>query len=173
MKRSLNFKIKSNNSKIDEILKKYKHNHIENILPILQEVQEIFGYISKDIIIYISKKTGIPSTEILGVTSFYSGFKFNKPGKYIIKVCHGTACHVNGANHISEKIFEIIKIKKGETTNDGLFSLEEVACLGCCSLAPVIMINDKVYGKLDDKKLEEIFNFYKKNNNSNKKKIIK
>lgn len=148
---------------IENKLKKYKHNHVGNLLPILQEVQEYFGYISKEIIDFISEITSIPKTEILGVASFYSGFNFSKKGKYNIKICHGTACHINGSENLKEKIIELLKINVGETTNDQLFSLEEVACLGCCSLAPVIMINDKVYGNLDVKKLENIINEIKKN----------
>ncbi|MCX8058558.1 MAG: NADH-quinone oxidoreductase subunit NuoE [Spirochaetes bacterium] len=141
---------------IKKILKKYNENYIENILPILQEIKDHFGYISMDFIKIISENTSIPETEIIGVASFYSSFKFNKSGKYNIKICHGTACHVNGAEQIKDAIIEILKINTGETTNDGLFSIEEVACLGCCSLAPVIMINEKVFGKLEPQKIKKI-----------------
>ena len=144
---------------ISRITSKYK-NDKGVLIPILQEIQESIGYFSSEIVEELSKQINVSETEIIGVISFYTQFKLNKPGKYIIKVCHGTACHINGANRIQEKLEEILHIKKDETTEDGLFTIEEVACLGCCSLAPVMMINDQTYGNLTDKKVEKIIKDY-------------
>lgn len=147
-------------STILEITKKYK-NDKGILIPLLQEIQEKIGYFDDNIVKILSDEINIPETDILGVISFYTQFKLNKPGKYIIKVCHGTACHINGAVRVQDKVEELLNIKTNQTTEDGLFTLEEVACLGCCSLAPVMMINDQTYGKLNDKKIEQIINQYK------------
>ena len=125
------------------------------------DVQEEFGYFSEETVAYLSSILLIPESEILGVLTFYTQFKLNKPGKNIIRVCHGTACHINGVQTIQEKLEMMLGIKNNETTEDGLFTIEEVACLGCCSLAPVMMINDTTYGKLTDDKLESIIKKYK------------
>ncbi len=99
----------------------------------------------------------------MGVATFYSQFRLNPVGKHIIKVCHGTACHVQNATEISDYLEDALNIKDGETTEDGLFTLESVACLGCCSLAPVIMIGDKAYGKLDGNKAVKVIKEIKSN----------
>ena len=148
-------------TEISRIVKKYK-NDKGILIPLLQEIQEKIGYFDNEIVKQLSDETNIAETDILGVISFYTQFKLNKPGKYIIKVCHGTACHINGAVRVQDKLEEILHIKNNETTEDGLFTLEEVACLGCCSLAPVMMINNQTYGKLNEKKIEQIIKQYKK-----------
>ncbi len=147
------------NDELNGILDKYKGVKGNTIL-ILQEIQNKFQYLPEDALKSFSEYVNTPLSEIYGVATFYSQFKFNKPGEYQIKVCHGTACHINNAVRISEIIEDQLNIKAGETTEDGKFSLDEVACLGCCSLAPVIMINDKVYGNLDDKKLRKVLKEY-------------
>ena len=98
----------------------------------------------------------------MGVATFYSQFKLNAPGKYKVLVCMGTACHVNNGERVAEAVSKALGVAEGETTQDGLFSWEEVACLGCCSLSPVMMINGQVYGKLDGKKVEKIINDIRK-----------
>ena len=135
------------NNKIDIILEKY-NNPEESLIAVLQDVQAIAGYISQPAVEYITEKTGIPSSRIMGVASFYAGFRLKPVGKYRIMVCMGTACHVNGSERISAAITQYLGIENGQTTADGLFTLEHVACLGCCSLAPVIMINGEAYGNL-------------------------
>lgn len=122
-----------------------------NIIPLLQGAQDIFGYIPMEAFNLISMETGISTSDLFGVATFYSQFRLNPVGKHIIKVCHGTACHVQNAGMISESLEETLGIKDGETTPDGLFTLESVACLGCCSLAPVMMISGETYGKLTGK----------------------
>ena len=140
---------------IDSILKKYE-NPEESLIGVLQDVQALEGYISRDSVEYITEKTGIPSSRIMGVASFYAGFRLKPVGKYRIMVCMGTACHVNGAERIGDTVKRILNIEEGEVTSDGLFSWEEVACLGCCSIAPAMMINDTAYGTLTPDKVQKI-----------------
>ena len=127
-----------------------------SLIPLLQKTQENFGYLPKEALQEISKYLGVPLSRVYGVATFYAQFRFEPLGKYVIKICHGTACHVNGAVNISEAIKEEFGIEEGQTTKDGLVTLERVACLGCCSLAPVIMINGKVYGKLTPEKVRKL-----------------
>lgn len=134
-------------SLIDHLLEKYK-NKKGNLIPILQGTQSIYGYLPEVAFIKISEVTGLKLSEMYGVATFYTQFRLKPVGKHIIKVCHGTACHVQNATAISEAIEDALDIKDGETTPDGVFTLESVACLGCCSLAPVMMIGDNTYGKL-------------------------
>ena len=132
---------------IDPIIKKYK-NKKGNLIPLLQGTQNIYGYIPEEAFVKISELTGLKLSEMYGVATFYTQFRLNPVGKHIIKVCHGTACHVQNATAISEALEDALGIKDGETTEDRLFTLESVACLGCCSLAPVMMIGSDTYGKL-------------------------
>lgn len=128
-----------------------------SLITILQNAQEIYGYLPVDVILHISQRTGIKVTKIMGVATFYSQFRLEPVGKYLIMLCQGTACHVNGSQQIEKVINEYLGIKDGETTDDGLFTLKNVACLGCCSLSPVMMINDSTYGSLTPEKAVAIF----------------
>jgi len=119
-----------------------------NLIPLLQGAQELFGFISKNAFQKLSLETGIPLSDMYGVATFYAQFRLKPVGKNIIKVCHGTACHVQNAVEITESLEEVLKVKDGETTEDRFYTLESVACLGCCSLAPVMMIGEQTYGKL-------------------------
>lgn len=119
-------------------------------LPVLQEAQKLFGYLSLDVHKFISEHTGIPISELYGIATFYSQFAITPRGKHHIGVCLGTACYVKGSQKIIDRVAEELNIKVGETTEDGLFTLEATRCLGCCGLAPVMMIDEDVYGKLDD-----------------------
>jgi len=137
----------------------YIYNYEQNpssLIPLLQRTQENFGYLPKEALEEISRYLRIPLSRVYGVATFYAQFRFEPLGKYVIKICHGTACHVNGAVNISQAITEELGIEEGQTTEDGLVTLERVACLGCCSLAPVIMINDKVFGKLTPEKVRKL-----------------
>lgn len=134
-----------------------KHSDLKgNTIVVLQEIQNHYKYLPEEALKSFAEYFKKPLSEIYGVATFYSQFKFNKPGENTIKVCHGTACHINNAVRISQSIEDMLKVKSGETTPDGKFSVEDVACLGCCSLAPVVMINDNVHGKLDDKNIKKI-----------------
>lgn len=137
-------------SRIDGLISKYKHKK-GNIIPLLQGTQECFGFIPRDAFLKLSQEVGIPLSELYGVATFYAQFRLAPVGKNIIKVCHGTACHVQSAPKITEALVEALEVEDGGTTADGLFTLESVACLGCCSLAPVMMIGDETYGNLTGK----------------------
>jgi len=118
------------------------------LIPLLQKLQGMYGYLPQDVIKRLSERTGIFVSQIMGVITFYSQFRLKPVGKNIVRVCFGTACHVNGAETIADAICRELGIELGGTTNDKLFTVESVACLGCCSLAPVIMINSETHGRL-------------------------
>ena len=126
------------------------------LIQILQSTQQIYGYVPIEAVYRIAERTGLSPAKILGVATFYSQFRFQAVGKYLIMLCKGTACYVNGADRILDAIQDELGIGDNETTADGLFSLSVVACLGCCSLAPVMMINDKTYGSLTPDKAKQI-----------------
>ncbi|MCX6893914.1 MAG: NADH-quinone oxidoreductase subunit NuoE [Verrucomicrobia bacterium] len=127
---------------------------------VLQEIQGVFGYLPAEALRYVTQHSQITSRQIHGVATFYDRFRFKPVGKHIIRTCHGTACHVNGAKHIGHAVEEALKIKQQETTPDGLFTLESVACLGCCSLAPVMMIDETVYGRLQPREMKKVLKQY-------------
>ena len=127
-----------------------------SLITILQKTQEIYGYIPIDAVYHIAERTGSTPAKVLGVATFYSQFRFQAVGKYLIMLCKGTACYVNGADRIAEAVKEELGIGDNETTADGLFSLSLVSCLGCCSLAPVMMINEDTYGSLTPDKVRKI-----------------
>jgi len=131
------------------------------LIPLLQAAQDTYGYIPAPAIDQISEIVGIPAAEIYGVITFYSQFRLKPLGKYLIKICDGTACHVNGSERIAGTIEDELQITGNDTTPDGLFTLQKVACLGCCSLSPVIMINDETYGRLTPKKVQQLLKEYK------------
>ena len=126
------------------------------LVTILQRAQEIYGYLPSDAIYCIAERQGVSPAKVMGVATFYSQFRLKPVGKNLIMLCKGTACHVNGADSIAAALKEELGIEDGETTDDGLFSLKEVACLGCCSLSPVMMVNGTAYGSLTPQKAKEI-----------------
>lgn len=138
-------------SLIDPVLEKYGKNP-GNLITILQKAQEIYGYLPTDVIYKVAEQTGSTPAKVMGVATFYTQFRLKPVGKYLIMLCKGTACHVNGADRIETALSEVLGISDGETTDDGLFSIKNVACLGCCSLSPVMMINDETYGSLTPEK---------------------
>ena len=144
---------------IEIILQTYK-NEKEYLIPILQQVQRENGYISVEAVQQISQYLNISSNEVYGVATFYTQFKFHPPGKHLIKVCMGTACHVKDGNSLLDIIELELGIVPGKTTTDQLFTLERVACLGCCALAPTVVIDGKVYGKMNRDKLKKILQEY-------------
>ena len=132
------------------------------LIPLLQSAQSAEGYIRESAIDEISETLGIPTADIYGVITFYSQFRTKPLGKYLIKVCDGTACHVNGSTSIISAIEDELQLSGGDTTDDGIFTLQRVACLGCCSLSPVIMINDDTHGRLTTKKVQQLIREYRK-----------
>ena len=131
------------------------------LIPALQKVQEKDGFISRERMLEIHRQSGVPLAQIYGVATFYAQFRFHPVGKNIVRVCHGTACHVSGAKAITEALEENLGVANGETTPDRLFTLDTVSCLGCCSLAPVIMINNDTYGNLAPKEIKKILKGYR------------
>ncbi len=140
---------------IDPLIARFKGKK-GNLIPILQGTQQTFGYIPTEAFIKISVETGLKLSDMYGVATFYAQFRLSPVGKHIIKVCHGTACHVQNSNTITVALQEALGIMDGATTEDGIFTLESVACLGCCSLAPVMMIGDETFAKLTGKEAVNI-----------------
>ncbi len=127
---------------------KARESEKDALISILQRAQEIYGYLPRDVIYHIADRLHITPAEIMGVATFYSQFRLEPIGKYVINACRGTACHINGSEKICEAISQYLGIEDGQTTEDGLFTMQQVACLGCCSLAPVMMINGEAHGNL-------------------------
>lgn len=144
---------------MDEILKKYTKDK-SNLIQILNEVQEHYGYIPKHAQIAISECLDLTLAEIYGVITFYARFTLKPKGKYNVAVCLGTACFVKGSEKVLDKAKEILKIDVGETTEDGKFSLEATRCIGACGLAPVFTVNDEVYGKATPEMIEKVIAEY-------------
>ena len=142
-------------SLLDGVLEEYASVK-GSLITILQNTQDIYGYLPREAVELISEKTGIATSEIMGVVTFYTQFRFEPVGKYLIMLCQGTACHVNSSELILQTIKDELGIEDGQTTEDGLFSLKCVACLGCCSLSPVMMINEDTYGALTPDKTKKI-----------------
>ncbi|MBR3280985.1 MAG: NADH-quinone oxidoreductase subunit NuoE [Clostridia bacterium] len=145
--------------KIVEETKKILENYPrekDRLIGVLNDVQERFGYVPKEAQVEISNYLGLSLAEIYGVITFYSRFTLEPKGKYKISVCLGTACFVKGSQAILDRVKERLKIEPGKTTEDGMFSLDDVRCVGACGLAPVFMINDEVYGNATVKQLDEV-----------------
>jgi len=145
--------------RLSQLLAPYKGQKGASI-PILQKVQEEYGYLPQEAIPEIAKFLGLSQNEIFGVASFYAQFRFTRPGRHSLKVCQGTACHVRGAPRILGAIQQELGVKPGETTKDYKFSLERVACFGSCALAPVMVVDKNVYGRMSTAKAREILSKY-------------
>ena len=131
------------------------------LMPIMQRAQDIFGYLPEDVQNYIAKELDIPVSDIYGVATFYAQFNLEPKGKYVISVCMGTACYVKGAQQVLDKLEEVLGVTDGHTTDDGVFTLNATRCLGACGLAPVIMVNDDVYGRLTPDQIPGIIAKYR------------
>lgn len=140
---------------LEEVLKTYAHVP-GSLITVLQKTQDIYGYLPQEILCHIAKEMHIKLANIIGVATFYAQFRFEPVGEYLIMLCQGTACHVNGSERIEQVIQQELGITDGQTTDDGLFTLKNVACLGCCSLSPVMMINDETYGHLTQDSVRKI-----------------
>ncbi len=140
--------------KIDEILKKFPDLSRDNLIPVLQATQDEFGYLSEDSLKKLAVALKLPVSKVYGLSTFYNQFRFAPLGKFHIKICHGTTCHMNDAGIILNEIRKITGIQDGETSRDGLFSLEVLSCIGACGQAPVISINDKFFDRLTKEKLK-------------------
>lgn len=140
---------------LDEIISRWKGKP-GALMPVLQEIQERFGYLPEDAMKEVSVRLNVPLSEVYGVATFYHFFSLKPKGRYRIQVCEGTACYVKGAKRVLEKFEEVLGIKVGEVTPDGKFSIESVRCIGACSHAPAIMVNDQVYGRMNSEKVIQL-----------------
>ena len=152
--------------KVKEILKDYSNFGRDNLIPILQDIQEKNGWLSENSIVEVGKHLQLPVSKIYGVATFYNQFRFQPKGKFHIQVCRGTACHVLGSLTVLQEVEKNLKIKPDETTKDGLFSIEVVACIGACGLAPVICINGEFHAKVTADSIKQIIENYKQQQNN-------
>jgi NADH-quinone oxidoreductase subunit E len=130
--------------------------HEGALIPILQKLQAEYGYLPREVLTLLAGRTDIPIAKILGAATFYAQFRFEPLGKHVIKVCHGTACHIGGASKLTDYLKDHLDVAEGGTTKDGAFTLDRVACLGCCSLAPVMMVGETAYGRLTQSRIAKV-----------------
>ena len=147
-------------SDIKKIIQKYRKKK-GTLIPILQDIQAIYGYVPEESIELISRELSIYPVDIYGILTFYTQFHLTPRGKHTIKVCQGTACHVMGGKEILDYLSDKLGISEGETTKDGMFSLERVACLGCCGMAPVVVIDNNFYGRCTIQKVDKLLDNYR------------
>jgi NADH-quinone oxidoreductase subunit E len=141
---------------IDIILKDFPNINRDSLIPILQKIQDEYGYLSEESIGQIGRYLDLPATKVYGLATFYNQFRFTPPGKYHIKVCDGTGCHLEGSGKLLKEIEKLLKIDDGETSRDGIFSLEVLSCIGACGHAPVISVNGEYHCRLDKTALKEL-----------------
>jgi NADH-quinone oxidoreductase subunit E len=140
---------------LPEILGRHDRNR-DSLIPLLQDIQAHFGYVSEETVEAIAKHLEVSESCIYGVATFYTQFRFTRPGDHMVKVCLGTACHVRGGSQIMDEVNRHLGIEAGQTTTDYKFSLERVACFGSCALSPVVVVDSKVYGRMSPKKVKKI-----------------
>ena len=145
---------------IDKIIEEEFGNDKENLIMILQAIQKRHNYLPRPALSYLSEKIGVPLSQIYGVGTFYSTFSLEPRGKNIVSICLGTACHVRGGGRIRDRIEDNLNIRDGETTQDRRFTLESVRCIGCCSLGPVIKVNDDIHGRISSDDVKKILEKY-------------
>jgi NADH-quinone oxidoreductase E subunit len=141
---------------IESVLAKHPQAGREALIPVLQEIQEAEGYLSRRAVAEVGRHLGLPASKIYGVATFYNQFRFQPKGKYHFMVCRGTACHVKGSAKGLDMVTRLLKLKAGQTSRDGQFSLEVVACMGACGLAPVVNVNGEFYAKVTPQRLAKI-----------------
>lgn len=154
------------NKVVESVLKKHPRAGRDALIPILQEVQEEQGYLSRDAVADISRHLNLPATKLYGVATFYNQFRFQAKGKNHLMVCRGTACHVKGSHRVLEMAQKLLRLKPGQTSRDRLFSLEVVACMGACGLSPVVNVNGEFYAKVTPQKLAKIIRECREKENS-------
>jgi NADH:ubiquinone oxidoreductase subunit E len=147
---------------IDVILDRYTGAKRDSLIPLLQDLQDTFGYLTREMLIQAGNRLNIPASKIYGVASFYNQFRFQPPGRYHIQLCRGTACHVKGSASVLEAVKRHLKLEPGRTTRDGLFSLEVVACVGACGLAPVICVNGEFFAGVTQESVVEILESFRR-----------
>ncbi|MDR3231383.1 MAG: NADH-quinone oxidoreductase subunit NuoE [Synergistaceae bacterium] len=142
-------------SRLDPIVEKHRGKR-GIAIPLLADVQKEVGYVAREAVEYVGEKLSISPAELFGVATFYAMFRFQPQGKYVVRLCRGTACHVQGSARVLDQLERSLGVHDGETTKDLMFTLQCVACLGCCSLAPVMMVNDEVHGRLTPEKAVQV-----------------
>lgn len=147
---------------VRQVLARHQGAGRDALIPILQEVQEAQGFLSRDAVVEIGRHLGLPASKIYGVATFYNQFKFQAPGRFHVQVCRGTACHVKGSAAVLDALCRELDVKPGQTTKDGLFSLEVVACIGACGLAPVIAINGEFHAGVTSDRVKRIVGAYRR-----------
>ena len=147
-------------SQIDKILERHPP-HRDSLIPILQDVQDQFGYLSPEAVTKVAQCIGISDNEVYGVATFYTQFRFSPPGEHRLQVCQGTACHVRGATNLQAELQRHLGVSAGQTTADGKFDLERVACLGCCALSPVVAVDGKVHARVTARKIPALLAQYR------------
>jgi len=152
---------------VHEVLQRFTDASRDALIPILQAVQEKQGFLSREAVIQIGRHLGLPASKIYGVATFYNQFRFQAPGKHHVQVCRGTACHVKGSAKVLEAVKRALKIEPGQTTRDGEFSLEVVACIGACGLAPVIRVDDDYHAQISPEKVKRILSSYRGKEDAN------
>lgn len=145
---------------LDRLIEEDFGSDPENLIMILQAIQRKYNYLPKPAIGYLATKIGVPMSRIYGVATFYSTFSLEPRGRNIISICLGTACHVRGGERVHERIEELLDISDGETTEDRRYTLESVRCIGCCSLGPVVKINEDMHGRIGADKIEKVLDQY-------------
>ena len=146
-------------SRVTDIIVRYPAKRA-SLIPVLQDIQDSFGYLPEAAIDRLSELADISANEIYGVATFYTQFRFSPPGEHTVRVCQGTACHVRQGRQLLNEVEQQLKIKAGQTTTDGKFDLERVACVGCCALAPVMVVDDKVHARMSVKKVSSVLSQY-------------
>jgi NADH-quinone oxidoreductase E subunit len=141
---------------LDPIVSKYPAGRRDALIPLLQDVQEAHGYLSRDAVVRVGRHLRLPASKVYGVATFYNQFRFQPLGRFHIQLCRGTACHVKGSNQTLNAIQRTLQVKPGQTTRDGLFSLEVVACLGACGLAPLMAVNGEFHAGVTSERVTKI-----------------
>ena len=137
--------------------------HRENLIPILQDIQQEQGYLTGEAVKQVGEYLNLPASKIYSLATFYNGFRFHPAGKYHLKICRGTSCQINRAGKLEEKITQKLNIRDGQTSADGVFSLEVASCMGACGMGPVMAVNDEYYTRITEDRVEEIIAFYMEN----------
>jgi len=146
---------------LDEIITRYKAGSRESLLPLLQDIQIEYGYLNEEAILKVGQHIKLPSSKVYGIATFYDQFRFVQKGKFHLKVCRGTSCHMYGSLSILREVERVLNIKEGQTSRDGRFSLEAVSCMGACGSAPVMNVNGDFKTALTIQDIAQIVNFYK------------
>jgi len=147
---------------LEDLVSKYEKGSSESLLSLLQEIQDEMGYLNEEVITMVGERLNLPASKVYGIATFFDQFRFTAPGRYHIRVCRGTACHMNGSMNVLKAVERLLKITDGQTTRDGFFSLEAVSCIGACSNGPVVSINGLFFNALTADELAKVLDNYRK-----------